>query len=86
MKIGREDHDMEEKQIVCPYCGKTDFIEAHAAPVADIAQTSLFTMKLATIKYKVCISCGTIAHLYVDDPKKLLTKSQLAALSEKTDP
>ena len=60
------------KSIFCPYCGGKDFVEAYAASIASISKNHSLSPKKAIIIYKVCTSCGTIAHLYVRNPKDLL--------------
>lgn len=63
---------MNTDELVCPCCGGTDFIEAHAARCAAISQKPYTSMKHADLYYKVCISCGTVAHTYVKHIKELL--------------
>lgn len=63
---------MNHEGIVCPFCGCSEYIEAHAANIANISKNPAFSLKKATIIYQVCISCGTIIRSYVKNPKDLL--------------
>ena len=63
---------MNDKSIVCPFCGGTEFVEAHAASIANISKNPAFSLKKATIIYQVCLACGTIIRSYVKNPEDLL--------------
>lgn len=57
---------------VCPYCGKSEFIEAYQ----DYGAITAVQNKLGgcALYHSVCRNCGSVVRSYVKDPEKLLKK------------
>lgn len=58
----------------CPFCGCTEFVYGYQAGYGAVIgnQTQLSGQALRHI---ICRNCGSVVHSYVDNPEKLLKRS-----------
>ncbi len=58
----------------CPFCGGTEFVYGYQADYGAITGSeSVLTSQ--TLRYIICRNCGSVVHSYVDNPEKLLKRS-----------
>lgn len=57
----------------CRFCGNTEFVHGVQTGYAAISGDGLLSG--AALKHVICRKCGSVVRSYVDDPEKLLKKS-----------
>ncbi len=58
----------------CPFCGSNEFVEGYQDGYGAVtgAQSLLSSQSLRHI---ICRKCGSVVHSYVNNPEKLLKRS-----------
>lgn len=58
----------------CPFCGSTEFVEGYQSGYGALTgRDGIWTD--AILRHVICRNCGSVVHSYVDNPEKLLKRS-----------
>jgi len=66
-------HPIQIKQ--CPFCGGTEFVYGYQAGYGAIMRDQSLLAAGQALRYIICRNCGSVVHSYVDNPEKLLKRS-----------
>ncbi len=58
----------------CPFCGGTEFVEGYQDGYGAITGNQSILLSQA-LHHVICRNCGSVVHSYVDNPEKLLKRS-----------
>lgn len=61
-----------EKNLKCPYCGETEFVEGKQDGYGTVTPANkVLTLKSQDLYHVICLNCGTVVRSYVKEPLKL---------------
>lgn len=58
----------------CPFCGSTEFVEGFQSSYGAVTGRENYWSGQA-LRHIICRNCGSVVHSYVDNPEKLLKRS-----------